>query len=111
MPAIHCRNYSADATAFVITYPIDSDPAKRSAALAWEAGFIQLANNELKNMAHAANLSFAFQAERSVLLVARYVSLAGAAAFLEFLGCVRAATLSHRENCHTQCRADPAAVA
>jgi len=59
-----CRNYSADATAFVITYPIDSDPAKRTAALAWEAAFIQLANNELRGMAAAANLSFAFQAER-----------------------------------------------
>lgn len=59
-----CRNYSADATAFVITYPIDSDPAKRSTALAWEAAFIELANNELKGLALASNLSFAFQAER-----------------------------------------------
>lgn len=66
-----CRNYSADATAFVVTYPIDSDPVKRSAALAWEAAFIQLATHELRDMAHAANLSFAFQAERlaAVLLV------------------------------------------
>jgi len=48
----------------VITYPIDRDPAKRTAALAWEAAFIQLANNELRGMAAAANLSFAFQAER-----------------------------------------------
>lgn len=62
--ACHRRNYSADATAFVITYPIDSDPAKRGAALAWEAAFIELANHELRDMAHAANLTFAFQAER-----------------------------------------------
>lgn len=60
------RNYSADATAFVVTFPIDSDPANKPAALAWEAGFIALANKELRDMAHAANLSFAFQAERWV---------------------------------------------
>eukprot|EP00883_Tetradesmus_obliquus_P007421 jgi/Sobl393_1/18043/SZX70998.1 len=60
------RNYSADATAFVVTYPIDSNPANLPAALAWEAAFLQLAQGELRGMAAAANLSLAFQAERSV---------------------------------------------
>jgi hypothetical protein len=63
--ALHCcRNYSADATAFVITYPIDSAPANLPAALAWEAAFLELAKSELSQMAAAANLSLAFQAER-----------------------------------------------
>ncbi|KAF6262418.1 multidrug efflux transporter AcrB transmembrane domain-containing protein [Scenedesmus sp. NREL 46B-D3] len=60
------RNYSADATAFVVTYPIDSAPANLPAALAWEAAFLELAQGELSAMAAAANLSLAFQAERSV---------------------------------------------
>eukprot|EP00879_Flechtneria_rotunda_P012269 GHRR01012815.1.p1 GENE.GHRR01012815.1~~GHRR01012815.1.p1 ORF type:complete len:1130 (+),score=344.72 GHRR01012815.1:967-4356(+) len=60
------RNYSADTTAFVVTYPIDSSPANRAAALAWEEAFVQLAKTELSSMAAAAKLSLAFQAERSV---------------------------------------------
>eukprot|EP00878_Enallax_costatus_P015127 GHUV01015839.1.p1 GENE.GHUV01015839.1~~GHUV01015839.1.p1 ORF type:complete len:1041 (+),score=174.75 GHUV01015839.1:474-3596(+) len=60
------RNYSADATAFVITYPIDSNPDNLEAALAWETAFIQLANTELSSMATGAKLKLAFQAERSV---------------------------------------------
>eukprot|EP00775_Hariotina_reticulata_P001814 gene1814-2147_t len=60
------RNYSADATAFVVTYPIDSNPGNLAAALAWESAFIQLAKGPLSKMAAAANLSLAFQAERSV---------------------------------------------
>lgn len=59
-----CRNYSADATAFVVTYPIDSNPDNLEAALAWEAAFIQLAKTQLTNMAAAAKLKIAFQAER-----------------------------------------------
>jgi Niemann-Pick C1 protein len=61
---LRCRNYSADATAFVITYPIDSAPTNLPAALAWEAAFLELAKNELSAMAATANLSLAFQAER-----------------------------------------------
>jgi hypothetical protein len=64
--AISCRNYSADATAFVVTYPIDSSPGNLAAALAWESAFIQLAKGPLSQMAAAANLSLAFQAERFV---------------------------------------------
>ncbi|KAF8057679.1 NPC1 [Scenedesmus sp. PABB004] len=60
------RNYTADATAFVVTYPIDSGPATRAAALAWEAAFVALARGELSAMAAAANLTLSFQAERSV---------------------------------------------
>jgi hypothetical protein len=48
----------------VVTYPIDSTPGKRAAALAWEADFIELARGELSRMAAAGNLSLAFQAER-----------------------------------------------
>lgn len=59
-----CRNYSADATALVVTYPIDSSPDNLQAALAWEAAFIELAKTELSSMAAAARLKLAFQAER-----------------------------------------------
>jgi hypothetical protein len=47
-----------------VTYPIDSAPANLPAALAWEAAFLELAKGELSEMATAANLSLAFQAER-----------------------------------------------
>lgn len=63
-----CRNYSADATAFVVTYPIDSNPGNLQAALAWETAFIELAQTELSSMAAAAKLKLAFQAERYVRL-------------------------------------------
>ena len=38
----------------------------RQAALAWEAAFLQLARTELTDMAHAANLSISYSAERSI---------------------------------------------
>ncbi len=60
------RNYSADATAFVVTYPVDSRPERRAQALTWEAAFIELAKGKLIAMAAAANLTLSFSSERSV---------------------------------------------
>lgn len=60
------RNYSADATAFVVTYPVDSRPEGRERALAWEAAFVELAKGKLSAMAAAANLTLSFSSERSV---------------------------------------------
>ncbi|KAL4425014.1 hypothetical protein ABPG77_002899, partial [Micractinium sp. CCAP 211/92] len=60
------RNFSADASAFVVTFPIDSHPANRDAALAWEAAFVGLAAGRLTEMAEAAGLRLSFSAERSV---------------------------------------------
>eukprot|EP00887_Chlorella_sp_A99_P002624 scaffold6.g2624.t1 len=37
------RNYTADATAFVVTLPLDPSPAAAAAAQAWEAAFVELA--------------------------------------------------------------------
>jgi hypothetical protein len=61
---VACRNYSADATSFVVTYPIDSSPDNHAAALAWEEAFIALAKGKLSDMVAQANLSLAFSAER-----------------------------------------------
>lgn len=58
------RNYSADATAFVVTYPVNSATANREAALAWETEFLKLAEMKLTDMAKAANLSLSFSSER-----------------------------------------------
>ncbi|KAK9823955.1 hypothetical protein WJX72_006638 [[Myrmecia] bisecta] len=60
------RNYTADATAFVVTYPVDSSEHKRAAALAWEAAFLRLAQDTLRPMAQAARLDLSFSTERSV---------------------------------------------
>jgi Niemann-Pick C1 protein len=60
------RNYSADATALVMTYPVDSRPEARARALAWEAAFVELAKGKLSTMAAAANLTLSFSSERSV---------------------------------------------
>lgn len=60
------RNYSADATAFVVTYPVNSDPENRVASEAWEAAFIELASTKLTHMAHEAGLELSFSSERSV---------------------------------------------
>ncbi|PRW56197.1 Niemann-Pick C1 [Chlorella sorokiniana] len=60
------RNFSADATAFVVTYPINSHPENREAALAWEAAFVQLASTQLTAMAEGAGLRLSFSTERSV---------------------------------------------
>ena len=65
--AVRARNFSADATSFVITYPVDSSPANRAAAAAWEAEFLKLAAGRLSDMAAAANLTLAFSAERCVV--------------------------------------------
>jgi Niemann-Pick C1 protein len=60
------RNYSADATALVVTYPVDSREGNRAAALAWESAFVELAKGKLSAMAAAANLTLSFSSERSV---------------------------------------------
>lgn len=67
VPCSHpCSVRSADATAFVVTYPVDSSPAKRAAALAWEAAFLTLARGELSDVAAAGGLRLSFSTERSV---------------------------------------------
>ncbi len=58
------RNYTADATVFVVTYPVDSSAANLPAAKAWEAQFVELAKGQLTQLAHAANLSLSFSSER-----------------------------------------------
>ncbi|EFN58463.1 hypothetical protein CHLNCDRAFT_6284, partial [Chlorella variabilis] len=60
------RNYTADATAFVVTFPIDSHAANRGAALAWEAAFVELASGLLSEMAEGVGLRLSFSTERSV---------------------------------------------
>jgi hypothetical protein len=65
------RNYSSDATALVVTYPVDPSLDARAAAVAWEQAFIELARGELSQMAAAANLTLAFSAERCALVCAR----------------------------------------
>eukprot|EP00884_Botryococcus_braunii_P021147 jgi/Botrbrau1/7716/Bobra.0159s0148.1 len=60
------RNYSADATAFVVTYPVDSSEKLRAAALAWEAAFVELAKGKLSLMAEKAGLRLSFSSQRSV---------------------------------------------
>ncbi|KAI3436838.1 hypothetical protein D9Q98_006248 [Chlorella vulgaris] len=64
--AASLRNFSADATAFVVTLPINPHPDNRPAALAWEAAFVELAGGRLSEMAAAAGLRLSFSAERSV---------------------------------------------
>ncbi|GMH37538.1 hypothetical protein BSKO_05411 [Bryopsis sp. KO-2023] len=54
------------ATAFVVSYPVDSSKENRAAALAWEKAFIDVTLNKLKPMAEAANLTLSFLSERSV---------------------------------------------
>ncbi|EIE26672.1 multidrug efflux transporter AcrB transmembrane domain-containing protein [Coccomyxa subellipsoidea C-169] len=61
------RNFSADSTAFVVTFPVDSSSGNRcSLPLAWEAEFIELARTKLTQMADEAGLRLSFSAERSV---------------------------------------------
>ncbi|CAL8466999.1 g6535 [Coccomyxa elongata] len=60
------RNFSADSTAFVVTFPVDSSSDNRAAAEAWEAAFIELARTKLTQMAEEARLRLSFSAERSV---------------------------------------------
>ncbi|KAL0026458.1 hypothetical protein WJX77_000502 [Trebouxia sp. C0004] len=60
------RSFAQDATSFVVTYPVDSSPANRDAALAWEAAFLELAQTRLKHLAAEANLKLSFSSERSV---------------------------------------------
>lgn len=74
-PGCHSRNYSADATSFVITYPIDPSPSNRAAALAWEAAFIEVARGRLAELAEGANLTIAFSAERCAARVGAATAL------------------------------------
>ncbi|KAL6781423.1 SSD3 [Auxenochlorella protothecoides x Auxenochlorella symbiontica] len=64
--AAEFRNFSADATAFVVTFLLDPAPALRPAAEAWEAAFTMLAHTRLRSMAEEAGLRLSFSAQRSV---------------------------------------------
>ncbi|KAL6768530.1 SSD3 [Auxenochlorella protothecoides x Auxenochlorella symbiontica] len=64
--AAEFRNFSADATAFVVTFLLDPAPALRPAAEAWEAAFTTLAHTRLRSMAEEAGLRLSFSAQRSV---------------------------------------------
>ncbi|KAJ4880028.1 Patched family protein [Raphanus sativus] len=62
-------NYS-EATAFVITYPVNNivgDSSNENArAIAWEKSFIQLAKEELLSMVQSNNLTLSFSSESSI---------------------------------------------
>ncbi|XP_013629550.1 PREDICTED: Niemann-Pick C1 protein [Brassica oleracea var. oleracea] len=62
-------NYS-EATAFVITYPVNNivgDSSNENArAIAWEKSFIQLAKKELLSMVQSNNLTLSFSSESSI---------------------------------------------
>jgi Niemann-Pick C1 protein len=63
------NNYS-EATAFVVTYPVNNvigDSSNENArAVAWEKSFIQLAKEELLPMVRSKNLSLSFSSESSI---------------------------------------------
>ena len=58
------RNFTADASSFVVTLPLDSSPGARGGALAWEAAFIRLAETRLTALAEGANLRVSYSSER-----------------------------------------------
>lgn len=59
------RNFTADATAFVVTLPVVSAAGTaRLAARAWESEFVRVAEEQLGPMAAAANLTLSFSTER-----------------------------------------------
>ncbi|CAM6128550.1 unnamed protein product [Calypogeia fissa] len=61
-------NYT-QATAFVITYPVENKIGDKDAnekAVAWEEAFIQLAQEELIPLAQAENLTLAYSSESSI---------------------------------------------
>ncbi|VVB09583.1 unnamed protein product [Arabis nemorensis] len=63
------NNYS-EATAFVVTYPVNNaigDSSNENArAVAWEKSFIQLAKEELLPMVRSKNLTLSFSSESSI---------------------------------------------
>ncbi|CAN8276827.1 unnamed protein product [Cochlearia groenlandica] len=61
------NNYS-EATAFVVTYPVNNaiGDSSNARAVAWEKSFIQLAKDELLPMVRSKNLSLSFSSESSI---------------------------------------------
>ncbi|XP_019086605.1 PREDICTED: Niemann-Pick C1 protein-like isoform X3 [Camelina sativa] len=61
------NNYS-EATAFVVTYPVNNaiGDSSNERAVAWEKSFIQLAKKELLPMVRSKNLSLSFSSESSI---------------------------------------------
>ncbi|XP_019088059.1 PREDICTED: Niemann-Pick C1 protein-like [Camelina sativa] len=61
------NNYS-EATAFVVTYPVNNaiGDSSNERAVAWEKSFIQLAKEELLPMVRSKNLSLSFSSESSI---------------------------------------------
>lgn len=57
--------YVANTTAFIVSLPVNSEESNLQAALAWEAAFISVAKNTLKDMAENAGLMLSFYSERS----------------------------------------------
>ncbi|CAG9464392.1 unnamed protein product [Pedinophyceae sp. YPF-701] len=57
-----------NATAFVVTYPVSSDPALARAAEAWEAAFVHLLTEDtaVRDILAARGLTFSFSTQRSV---------------------------------------------
>jgi Niemann-Pick C1 protein len=80
------RNYTADATSFVVTYPIDPSPENLPAALAWERAFLELAQGKLSEIARERNLTLSFSAQRSVQDELRRESTADAGVVLSSYG-------------------------
>ena len=54
-----------DATAFVVTYLLDSHEENRKAAMAWEEAFLKASETYLTDMANEAHLKLTYSAERS----------------------------------------------
>lgn len=93
------RNYTADSTSFVVTYPIDSAPANRAAAVAWEAAFVALAKGKLTDMAAAAGLQLAFSTERCARLCDEFVQHGQrSACAVNFLGPSAVLVARHERN-------------
>lgn len=63
-------NNFSEATAFVVTYPVNNVVEKTSSengkAVAWERAFIKLAKEELMPMMQSKNLTFSFSSESSI---------------------------------------------
>ncbi|TKY57553.1 Niemann-Pick C1 protein [Spatholobus suberectus] len=83
------NNYS-EATAFVITYPVNNVLTKigdeNGKAIAWEKAFIQLAKEELLPMVQSSNLTLSFSTESSIEEELKRESTADVITILVLLG-------------------------
>ncbi|XP_044489407.1 NPC intracellular cholesterol transporter 1 [Mangifera indica] len=59
------NNYS-EASAFIVTYPVNNAIDDNGKAVAWEKAFIELAKEELLPMVQSSNLTLSFSSESSI---------------------------------------------